>query len=50
MKHNQYTLGPAYNEFGYNQHPAITSNFFSQEKIASVDINVKKSTYNEYYL
>ena len=22
------TLGPAHNEFGYNQHPAITSNFF----------------------
>ena len=22
------TLGPAYNEFGYNEHPAIASNFF----------------------
>ena len=22
------TLGPAYNEFGYNQHPAVTSRFF----------------------
>ena len=36
------TLGPAYNEFGYNEHPAITSNFFSQKKSLLIDINVKK--------
>ena len=29
------TLGPAYNEFGYNGHPAITSNFLHQKKIIS---------------
>ena len=33
------TLGPAYNEFGYNEHPAITSNFFLWEKNTS---DVKK--------
>ena len=26
------TLGPAYNEFGYNEHPATTRNFFNVEK------------------
>ena len=25
----EYTLGPAYYEFGYYEHPAITSRFFS---------------------
>ena len=27
-----YTLGPAYNEFGYNEHPATMHNFFSLQK------------------
>ena len=25
------TLGPAYTEFGYHEHPAKTSNFWSEE-------------------
>ena len=36
------TLGPAYNEFGYTEHPAKTSNFFPQKKTLLIDINVKK--------
>ena len=42
------TLGPAYNELGYNENPAreilsdpaITNNFFPQKKTLLVDINV----------
>ena len=26
------TMGPAYNEFGYYEHPAITSNFFLRKE------------------
>ena len=26
--HLQYALGPAYNGFGYYEHPAIMNNFF----------------------
>ena len=37
-----FTLGPPYNEFGYNEHLAITSNFFPQKKSLLIDINVKK--------
>ena len=37
-------LGPAYNEFGYNEHPATTR--FLCIKI--IDCNVKKFDYNEY--
>ena len=33
------TLGPAYNEFGYNEHLAVTSRFLS---IKIIDYNVKK--------
>ena len=29
------TLGPAYNEFDYNEHSAITSNFSLRKKITS---------------
>ena len=29
------TLGPAYNEFGYNEHLAIMSNFLPEKKITS---------------
>ena len=39
------TLGPAYNEFGYNEHPAITSRFLCT---ILIDSNVKKSGYNEH--
>ena len=39
------TLGPAYNEFGYNEHPAVMNNFSSQKKTKTkqllIDINVK---------
>ena len=44
------TLGPAYNEFSYNEHRATTSNSFPRNKSLMIDINVKKSTYNEYHL
>ena len=33
-------LGPAYNEFSYNEHAAIKSNLFSWEGTLLVDINV----------
>ena len=38
------TLGPAYNEFGYNNHPATTNRFF---RIKIIDYNVKMFGYNE---
>ena len=31
LKH-RCTLGPAYNEFGYYEHPATTSRLFSQKR------------------
>ena len=36
------TMGPACNEFGYNEHPAITSRFFSRKRKPLIDINVWK--------
>ena len=36
------TLGPAYNELGYNEHSAITSIFFPEKKSLLIDISVKK--------
>ena len=53
LEGNPLTLGPVYNEFGYNEHPAITSNFSLRKKALLIDINVKNSpvttstTYNE---
>ena len=41
------TLGPAYNEFSYNKHPAVTSRFLC---IKIIDCNVKKFGYIEYPL
>ena len=41
------TLDPAYNEFGYNEHPVIVSRFLC---IKLIDCNVKKFGYNEYPL
>ena len=38
------TLGPAYNEFSYNEHPIIASRFLY---IKLIDCNVKKFGYNE---
>ena len=40
---DQCTLGPANNEFGYNEHPAITSRFLC---IKVIDCSVKKFGYN----
>ena len=40
VKHT--TLGPAYNEFGYNKLPATMSDIFSQKGILLIDINVLK--------
>ena len=34
------TLGPAYNEFGYYEHPVITSRFFCQKGTRLLDIGV----------
>ena len=42
METEQITLGPAYNEFGYYEHPHITSKYFSHKGMLLVDINVKK--------
>ena len=42
-----FTLGPAYNEFIYNEHPAITSSFLC---IIVIDNNVKKFGFNEHSL
>ena len=41
------TLGSAHNEFGYNEHPAITNRFLY---IKIIDCNVKKFGYNEHPL
>ena len=45
--HSPYTLGKAYDEFGYNEHPAIKSRFIFKKII---DCNVKKFRYNETHL
>ena len=44
---NIITLDPNYNEFGYNDHPAIRSGFLS---IKIIDSNSKKFGYNEHAL
>ena len=41
------TMGPAYNEFGYKEHPAVMSRFLC---IKIIDCNVKKSSYNKHPL
>ena len=41
------TLGLAYKEFGYNEHPAITSRFLC---IEIIDCNVRKFRQNEHPL
>ena len=38
-----FTMGTAYNEFGYNQYPAIMSRFLC---IKIIDCNVKHFSYN----
>ena len=40
-------MGPAYKEFGYNEHPAAASRFLC---IKTIDCNVKKFRYNEHPL
>ena len=45
MEMSNVTLGSVYNEFGYNEHPAITSRFLC---IKIIDCNVKKFAYNEH--
>ena len=40
-------LGPAYNEFGYNEHPSTMSRFLC---IKIIDCNIKKFGYNEHPL
>ena len=41
---DQYTMGPAYNEFGYNEHLVVEIRFLC---IKLIDCNVKKFGYNE---
>ena len=41
------TFGPAYNEFGYNEDPAIASRFLC---IKIIDYSVKKFGYKEHPL
>ena len=41
------TLGPAYDQFSYNEHPATISRFLC---IKIIDCNVKKFSYNEHPL
>ena len=41
------TLGPAYNELGYNEHPAVASRFLCTKII---DCNVKKFGHNKHPL
>ena len=36
------TLGPAYSEFGYYEHSAITSRFFSLKRTLLIYINARK--------
>ena len=43
----QRTLGPAYNEFGYNEQPSVMSRFLW---IKLIDCNVRKLSYNEHPL
>ena len=38
------TLGPSYNEFGYNEHPAVTRESLC---VKIIDSKVKKFGYNE---
>ena len=42
---SRHTLGPAYNEFGYNEHSAITNRFLCT---ILIDSNAKKSNDNEH--
>ena len=44
------TLGPAQNEFGYNEHPAIMNIFSLQKEHFSLTSMLKKFDYNEYLL
>ena len=44
---NAHTLGPAYKEFGSNEHPAIMNTFLC---IKITDSNVKKFGYSEHPL
>ena len=34
------TLGPAYSESGYSEHPVATSRFFSSEDVSAIDTYV----------
>ena len=40
-----FTLGPAYNDFGYNEHPTVTIGFLY---IEIIDSSFKKFGYNEH--
>ena len=46
----KFTLSSSYNEFGYNEHPAIGRKFFSSEKIPVNYIDIKNVRKNWYYL
>ena len=40
MSLTMITLDPAYNKFGYNEHPAMRTNSFYQKMTFLIDINV----------
>ena len=42
-------LGPAYNEFGYNKQPAITSKFITCKEIPAIDIR-GYTRFSEFWL
>ena len=47
ISRNKYTLGPVYNKFGYNEHPAVTSRLLC---IKIIDCNGTKISYNKHPL
>ena len=42
QRYQDMNTSPSYNEFGYNERPAITSNLSSQKRTLLIDISVKK--------
>ena len=40
-------LGPAYNEFGYCEHQAITSNFYEERTLLKIQLRCNKYNFFE---
>ena len=45
-----FTMGPAYKEFGYYEHPHITSKYFLRKEFFWFILMFEKFSYNEYCL